>query len=556
MAINQMSVPGPLRIPMRWAALLLLALAILTTVIVRIRMLDFPLERDEGEHAYAGQLLLEGIAPYQLAYSSQKMPGIYLAYAALMSVFGQTPAGIHLGLLAVHLGTLAVLFLIARRYLDLHGSATATAAYTLMTLSPAYLGLAAHATHFVVLPALLGTWLLIRGEKYRRVSVCIASGVLFGMAFLMKQPGMFFGIFGGLLLGGNCIAAKMKWRTVFARLGVYSLGCVLPFLAVCMWLKIAGVFPRFWFWTVTYALEYVAVLPFSAGIECAKAGFASVFRAAPLLWSMAGLGLASVCATRMASGTRLFFLGFFVFSFVAVCPGFYFRAHYFIVLAPAVAMFVGLTVSRIGTWLEDRGSAQWLRHLPLLLAAAACAQSLYADRAVLFTLTPREACRAVYGVNPFFESLDIARHIEQDTRKDQRIVVIGSEPQIYFYARRHSSTGQIYTYSLMEPHAFARKLQEDMIREIEQNPPEYLVFVSIASSWLARPDSSRVLLDWLDGYISQNMQPEGLVQIIDEKTTDIVWGSEAATAPLRSQFFIYIFKKHHAPAPLSLPPAG
>ena len=74
----------------------------------------------------------------------------------------------------------------------------------------------------------------------------------------MKQPGMFFGFFGGLYLAWISLAGKIAWRRVFARLGLYSLGCLLPFLAVCLWLKIAGVFPQFWFWTASYAREYSA----------------------------------------------------------------------------------------------------------------------------------------------------------------------------------------------------------------------------------------------------------------------------------------------------------
>ena len=59
------------------------------TVAIRIRLLGMPLERDEGEYAYAGQLMLQGIPPYKLAYN-MKFPGTYAAYAAIMSVFGQT----------------------------------------------------------------------------------------------------------------------------------------------------------------------------------------------------------------------------------------------------------------------------------------------------------------------------------------------------------------------------------------------------------------------------------------------------------------------------------
>jgi len=70
---------------------------------IRIRLLGIPLERDEGEYAYAGQLMLQGIPPYKLAYN-MKLPGIYAAYAVIMSTFGQTILGIHLGLLFSYSG--------------------------------------------------------------------------------------------------------------------------------------------------------------------------------------------------------------------------------------------------------------------------------------------------------------------------------------------------------------------------------------------------------------------------------------------------------------------
>ena len=78
---------------------------------IRWRFLDLPLERDEGEYAYAGQLILQGIPPYQLAYN-MKFPGVYFAYAGLMSLFGQIPAGIHDGIILVTSLSIVLIFLI------------------------------------------------------------------------------------------------------------------------------------------------------------------------------------------------------------------------------------------------------------------------------------------------------------------------------------------------------------------------------------------------------------------------------------------------------------
>ena len=92
------------------------------TAAVRLRLAGVPLERDEGEYAYAGQLILQGIPPYHLAYN-MKFPGTYYAYSLFLAVFGQTPSGIHTGLLLMNLATAVVLFFVGRRLLGEFGGA-------------------------------------------------------------------------------------------------------------------------------------------------------------------------------------------------------------------------------------------------------------------------------------------------------------------------------------------------------------------------------------------------------------------------------------------------
>src|SRR5690348_15991948 len=121
-------------------------LGIVIAIVIRLRLLGIPLERDEGEYAYGGQLMLQGIPPYQLAYS-MKFPGTCAAYAIFMSIFGQTTAGIHLGLLTVNLVTIGLVFLIGRSLVNGLSGIVAAASYALLSISPSVLGLAAHATH-------------------------------------------------------------------------------------------------------------------------------------------------------------------------------------------------------------------------------------------------------------------------------------------------------------------------------------------------------------------------------------------------------------------------
>src|SRR5690348_14507868 len=136
-------------------AWIVLAIAVLLSLAVRIRLKDLPLERDEGEYAYAGQLLLQGIPPYQLAYN-MKLPGTYAAYAAIFTVFGQSAHAIHLGLLLVNAVTIVLLAMLGRRLYGAAGGMAAGACYALLSTSASVLGFAAQAEHFVALAAAAG----------------------------------------------------------------------------------------------------------------------------------------------------------------------------------------------------------------------------------------------------------------------------------------------------------------------------------------------------------------------------------------------------------------
>src|SRR6202023_3294190 len=98
----------------RHTAYALITLVLVLSSAIRFHLRNIPLERDEGEYAYAGQLMLQGIPPYKLAYN-MKLPGTYAGYALILAVFGQSPAGVHLGVLLVSSVTVFLVFLPALR---------------------------------------------------------------------------------------------------------------------------------------------------------------------------------------------------------------------------------------------------------------------------------------------------------------------------------------------------------------------------------------------------------------------------------------------------------
>jgi Dolichyl-phosphate-mannose-protein mannosyltransferase len=524
----------------------ILALVILLVAAIRIRLLALPLERDEGEYAYIGQLLLHGVPPGKLAYS-MKLPGTSAAYAVIMAVFGQTAIGIHLGLVLLNAATTTLVFLLARRLMDGVGALVAAATFALLSVSPAVYGTAAHAAHFVLLPALAGFLVLLRALESNERRIFFAAGLLFGLAFLMKQSGVFFGIFGGVYLIYHEVRRQkqMPWQSLAIKGGLFLLGAALPFVLVCVMLCLAGTFKTFWYWTFSYAGEYGGMESINEGFNNLMSSFEGVIGGGRFLWIIAGLGIIQLCLNWRTWPRPMFVGGLLLFSFLAVCPGFYFRNHYFILLLPAVGMAAGLMVDSAQRWFPKTTP---LRFVPVAVFVAAWGYSVFQERDVLLQLAPVTVCREMYAANPFPEAVEIAKYIKAHTAKNETVAILGSEPEICFYADRRSATGYIYMYPLTEPQPYELQMQRQMIREIETTKPDYVVLVGIITSWDLRSPSSQLIFDWFNGYMQKNLEPVGLVNILSPTQTDYYWKTENHALPPRSDAFLEVFKRKSAAA--------
>jgi len=601
------------------------ALVILATVLVRVHLIQAPLERDEGEYAYAGQLMLQGIPPYQLA-CNMKLPGTYAAYALILAAFGQSIAAIHAGLLLVNASAIVLIYLLGRRLFSVPAGLAACAAYALLSVGAGVLGTQAHATHFVVPAALAGLLLLLRYSESPRPWTLCSSGLLFGLAFLMKQHGIFFGLFGAAYL-----VAESRWK----KLPLFLAGAGTPFGLTCLILWRAGVFSRFWFWTFTYARHYVSENSLADGVAAMAATFGPILRQSAGLWMLAAAGLAMLVGRALSTrpldpagslvrpaadppctgrpqdpaglplvrpfagppgtgrlpdppgrpqdpaglplvrpfagppGTgRLpdppglplvgpyagplrarrtlgpanpllrpsagparpawFVAGLLVFSFAAVCPGLYFRAHYVVLMLPAVALLAGSAV---------RGRVSGC------LFAAALVLSVATQREFLFRLSPVEISRELYGLDPFPEAIPVAAYIRSHAANGARVAVLGSEPEIYFYAHRHSATSYLYIEPMVEPQPFALTMQNDMVRELELAAPDYVVRFPIEETLSLGPQSPTRLFDWWAAYGPQHYRVVGIADILQDGRTEYRWDAAAEAYQPQSLYHLAVYRR-------------
>jgi 4-amino-4-deoxy-L-arabinose transferase-like glycosyltransferase len=624
---------------LEWArrnrAWLIVALAILFVVFIRVRLRDMPLERDEGEYAYAGQLMLQGVPPYKEAYN-MKLPGTYAAYALIMAVFGQTPTGIHLGVMLVNVASILLVFLLGRKLLDELAGVVAAVCFALLSASPSILGLAGHATHFVTLFALMGVLALLRALEVRGPVVrgpvvpLFASGLMFGLAFVMKQHGIFFAVFGVVFLlwtrvneffvrraeilqpwrkkravqprrepakresiirahqsaavpvqasAGTAVTAAVPGETVAGNGGASSVpsdvslnreegsrgeggpvvrgpvvpfkpsaraipetpkpetlppfpwartglelaslvaGIALPYLLTWLLLLLAGVSHEFKFWTITYAAKYASEQSLADGMALLRSIIDSLVSPNLGLWLLAFFGAIMMWwEQRLALEKRILLLLLLLCSIASVTAGFYFRRHYFITLLPVVALLSGVAASRSLHLIQKDRSVEVLFSLPLLvLLAIGLGATILGGAFVWFSPSAEAASREMYHTSLFVAARKAAEYVRADAGPGARIAVIGSEPEIYFYAHRRSATGYIYTYPLMERQSLAPKMQREMTTEIEKANPEYVIWINHPLSWAANEESDKWIFDWWQGYWKSHMDLEQTLNVEDNE---------------------------------------
>jgi hypothetical protein len=518
------------------------AIIILAAAAIRVHLLDVPMERDEGEYAYAGQLILQGIPPYAQVYN-MKLPGTYAAYALILSVFGETVVAVHLGLLIVNAATALLLFLLGKKLFGAFAGLATAATFALLSIGQPVQGIFANSEHFVILPAIGGILLLVYAVESQKLSILLAAAVLLGIGFIMKQHGAAFIAFGGVYLFFKEISKRpLEWRALTTKCLVFIAGALLPFAIACLLLLQAGVFAKFWFWTVDYASQYVSSIPFSIGMRRLEYQLETIVGSAILVWIIAAIGLVSPIWNKRSRDNVLFSSLFLIFSFLALVPGFYFRPHYFILFLPAVALFAGIGASSFYGLVIREKTIPALRVVPVLLILLVLIHGGWQQRQFLFFTDSLQASRLTYGRNPFPESLEIARFIKDNSNENDRIAVIGSEPQIYFYSNRRSATGHIYTYALMEAHPYALSMQKEMIREIESAKPRYLIYINVGASWLRRKSSKRLIFDWFGHYSRKHYELAGIVDIGKNGTT-YLWEEDAIRYRPESRTYVRIFRR-------------
>lgn len=470
-----------------------------------------------------------------------KLPGTSFMYAILMFIFGQTSTGIHIGLLFLNAATMYILYTAVKKIFNPFIALATSTIYGFMAIGFVFDGFSAHATHFICFYFSLALLFLARYLKTGKALQAFLFGLMLGMAFLMKQQAVFLVLFGGLfLLIYLQTEKKQSVLEMIKNTLPFAAGVVIPYIVVILIIVLTGQFPMFWLWTVKYASSYEAVKSMDLISIYFTSTFTPAWKVYSYFWLLALAGILVLYRSPYTRLQKIFAIGYFIAAACAVSSGFYFRQHYFVVILPAIGLLSGIFIEFVIKQIKLKSA-----NASLLILSAFVLITLYINRQYFFNAPIKEVYNLSYWGNPFNEAKEIAKYIQANSKDTDKIAVLGSEPEIYFYANRRAATGFLYTYPLVDNQPFNLIMQNQMIKEIEDSKPAFIVFCNVTYSWVVQAGTPKKIFEWGNAYTHANYTPVGFVDFYSNSGWQYFWGDDIKNRPdAQPESFIIVFKRN------------
>ena len=452
---------------------------------LRLPLLDVPLDRDEGLFGWIGQSILRGELPYRDVFD-HKPPVVFYLYALALVFVPPTAAGVHGFLLVWNAATLLAVAGLARCLAGTRAALAAALAYALISAAPAAQGYTASTEMLLLLPMAAGVWLAVasRGAQgRRRLALLLGSGALAALACWIKQSAAI-----ALLPVPALLVLRRQsdgWGAGLLDLTRWLGGGVGLSLLVIVPFLVAGVGSEFWYWSFTHSALYAEwswqVASASEWFERVAVRFGPFLRDGGAALGLGTIGCIAALRTRRLEAS--FALAFVVASCASAVQSAFIFPHYLAQLFPAVALAAGVGLDHLA-----RGRSHWV---PVALAAVLVAFPLAMRPGQWIVPDPVRVSVDTSGYQAFEASPLVAEYLQGATSPEERVLIVGSEPQIAFLAERRMSNPYGMIYPLTGPYPRQQEFQRRVLDDVERDPPSHLVFTRVRTSLLMGPHTDR-----------------------------------------------------------------
>ncbi len=453
-----MQIPSPrtvgVRLKLPAAILGLFIVLVGWMLILRWSTLGVPLWNvDEAIHAAVARTLLDGGVLYRDAVD-QRTPLTYYAVALLFRLFGENNLwALRAAVAVVIAGTGVGLFLLGRRTRNAAAGGWATLIFCALTTNLLYPhdGNAVHTEWFVILFTTWGSWWFWRTQARTDAWPAAVTGVVFGLAFLSKQPALLD--FAAPLLT-VCYAAATghrRFADAARSLGGMLAGFLAVNAAVLLYFAAHGALADLFFYTWTYNLRYYGPeVTLAERLLSAFKPFGMLLIEYPLV--LFGLLVATIlhlvrlaqlrptAEERADQPFSFYLLMWCVTSLAAAASGGRGFDHYYIQCIPAFALSAGWFLTSAASYARRhlRMPVVWSRPTFVGIAAA-----LLVGATALSAVVCPLASRGKIGY-PYDSATRASAFIKSLTTPEERIFVWGYNPDIYLYTDRRPASRFVY----------------------------------------------------------------------------------------------------------------
>ncbi len=514
---------------------------------IRSNFLLIPFERDEGIYSYFGTLVLEGKTPYKDFYEV-KFPGLFYFYGFMVGVFGDTVKGMHTGFMWLNIVSFIFIYFAGRNLFSATAGLISAITFAFVSLTPNLSGFTVQAEHGVAFFICLGLLFYSLTKVYDKWYYYMLMGLAMGGAFMVKTSGVFLALWGGLMVITDFIFTKPRVTKIFWRnILWYSFGGF--FVIGIMFLIIAakGSFNEMIYWAYEHPKQYVSSMPYEEGIKYFKYTRDAIVQNHKFFWIHSVLAVA-VCLLRPIN-IKLKIMGITLlgFSFLTIVPGFYFYGHYWIQTVPGISLVAGLTYYSIMAIVQSTFKIKqpYIKYIYLTIFCFLTFNHMSGPimKSYYFHPNYERILRAVYGNNPFPEAMEIGNYINSHSKPEDNIVLIGSEPEIYFYTKKKSPSRHAYFTSIVNNVKDHKLWQQEFARDTEKANPKFIIFFNHPLSLLVQANVDRYIFEWANKFITEKYKIVGLVDMIEGQQSVYVYNENLNTYKPVSQNLIYIYER-------------
>lgn len=396
---------------------------------------------DEGIYLVLGKALREGFVWYRQIHDN-KPPMIYLLAALAGNV-----AYFRTLLIGWMVVTMIIFWKLANKMTGNRQAKAALMVFGLLTSLPAIEGNIANAEIFMILPTILGVWLLLKAESFW-------AGICFGLAFLFKVPAVFE--FVGIMIYFLMLDSRRKLRWTLAG---FLLPVSLTFIYYAMMGSLNEYISAAFFQNIGYLSSWGTTSKTVAGLPY------GLFIRVAILFFVTSI----LCLQRRKKSTdsyRLIWI-WFVFALFGALLSERAYPHYLIQLV-ASGSFIAVS-------LFERDSKIRLisAGVLLLMAFSIVKYKFYFYETIGYYRNFAGLVSGKINRDKYYSSFDwrvnrteaAARYIRSATKKDDKVFIWGDEPFVYLEADRLPAGKYITAYHLRD-FSTPNEVSELLIREM------------------------------------------------------------------------------------------